>query len=156
MSEPTILAPDEDPMAALLAAAQFVSDGRGLAEIVVPDTPPGVHHSSAWVHKIIGLMVLCKQPEDTPVPVYDVATRALQTCLASDWLRERGYEASACRWVRKTEPYDVTPGVAWQLQTGRPVLPALRTIIGGDGGVTITNRGSGYTQPVSISFNKGK
>jgi hypothetical protein len=119
----TILPPEADPIKTLRAMAAFgMDEGRGLAEIIDP---------SRWksgIPLLIGLAILCKNPEKTPLPIFDPATRAVDVTMLADWLRARGYEASACRWNRKgftVKGFTEAGGIAWELVTGPAEVPPL-------------------------------
>lgn len=121
----TILPPDADPIATLRTMAAFgMDEGRGIAEII-SDHAFQVDPASGIVirDRVIGLAILCKNPEKMPIPIFDTATRAIEVTMLADWLKARGYEARACRWNRKGHPDGGV--VAWELVTGPAEVPKM-------------------------------
>jgi len=121
----TILPPEADPIKTLRTMAAFgMDEGRGIAEIKRGDiTFTGVN-----AQPVIGLAILCKTPEKTPIPIYDVATRGVEVTMLADWLKARGFEASACRWNRNRiigPPNSAAHRPAWELVTGPADVPAM-------------------------------
>jgi hypothetical protein len=124
MTATTILPPEADPIATLRTMAAFgMDEGRGIAEIL-----RDARTITEGALIVIGLAILCKSPEKTPIPIFDPATRAVEVTMLADWLKARGYEPSACRWNRKgTAAGNLIrpPDIAWELVTGRAEVPSL-------------------------------
>lgn len=113
-ADPVTLAPGADPIPVLRAMAKFLpGEDRGLAEIRSGIT--------------IGLAALIGHPEKAPLPLFDASTRVVAVLDLATWLRDRGFEASACRWERRSMevPSVLDPALKWILTTGPSRVPPL-------------------------------
>lgn len=74
---------------------------------------------------ILGFAALRGHPEMAMLPVFDAQTRVLAARDLATWLRERGFEATACTWENAREGLMPPRDIQWRLVVGEPTLPAL-------------------------------
>lgn len=110
---PVTLAPDADPIQALRAMAKFLpGEDHGLAEIRGGIT--------------LGLAALIGNRNlDAPLPLFDARTRVVAVLDLATWLRDRGFEASVCRWERQKSSDFGDRSLKWILTTGPSRVPTL-------------------------------
>lgn len=118
---PVTVPEGDDPWAVLRTMGKFMpGTERGECEIIAgcgPDHPPS---------KVkIGLTILVGHPERVVQPVFDCRTRVVEVVGLAEWLKARGYEASACQWNRPNGMLPTLENRRWQLITGKAELPPL-------------------------------